>query len=118
MVQNIDVAVAQQTEHLVFTVGGRGEHFAQRLFTLPDIAFVQIADFFGLALRHAATAGAGRVTLASMVGKLAKFAAANDSVHSRENSQDFAFLATSPVAPGQRRGWHSKSTVRTRPRKS
>ena len=41
VVQNIDVAVAQQCEHLVFTVGGRGEHFAQRLFTLSEIAFVQ-----------------------------------------------------------------------------
>jgi cobalt-precorrin-5B (C1)-methyltransferase len=92
VVQNIDVAVAQECEHLVFIVGGRGERFAQRLFALPDIAFVQIADFFGLALRHAVTAGAGRVTLASLVGKLAKFAAGNESVHSRESTQDFAFL--------------------------
>jgi cobalt-precorrin-5B (C1)-methyltransferase len=92
VVQNIDVAVAQECDHLVFIVGGRGERFAQRLFTLPDIAFVQIGDFFGMALRHAAEAGAGRVTLASMVGKLAKFAAGNDSVHSRESTQDFHFL--------------------------
>jgi cobalt-precorrin-5B (C1)-methyltransferase len=77
----------------LFTVGGRGEHFAQRLFALPDIAFVQIADFFGLALRHAATAGAGRVTMASMIGKLAKFAAGNESVHSRESTQDFTLLS-------------------------
>jgi cobalamin biosynthesis protein CbiD len=54
--QNIDGAMAQQCEHLVFTVGSRGERFAQRLFALPEIAFVQIADFFGLALRHAVTA--------------------------------------------------------------
>jgi cobalt-precorrin-5B (C1)-methyltransferase len=92
VVQNIDVAVAQQCEHLVFIVGGRGERFAQRLFALPEMAFVQIADFFGLALRHAVTAGAGRVTLASLVGKLAKFAAGHESVHSRESPQDFAFL--------------------------
>src|SRR5262249_19236438 len=38
------------------------------------------------------TAGAGRVSLASMVGKLAKFAAGNESVHSRESTQDFHFL--------------------------
>jgi cobalt-precorrin-5B (C1)-methyltransferase len=92
VVQNIDVAVAQQCEHLVFIVGGRGERFARRFFDLPDIAFVQIADFFGLGLRHAVTAGAGRVTLASMIGKLAKFAAGNESVHSRESTQDFALL--------------------------
>ena len=92
VLQNIDVAVAQGCEELVFTVGGRGERFAQRLFALPDIAFVQIGDFFGQAFRHAAAAGARHVTLASMIGKLAKFAAGHELVHSRESSQDFQFL--------------------------
>ena len=64
--------LAQGCEHLIFTVGGRGESFAQRLFALPEIAFVQIGDFFGMALRHAAEAGAQKVSLASMIGKLAK----------------------------------------------
>lgn len=92
VLQNIDVASAQGCEQLVFTVGGRGEHFAQRLFALPDIAFVQIGDFFGQAIRHAATAGVRHVTLASMIGKLAKFAAGHEVVHSKHNSQDFGFL--------------------------
>jgi cobalt-precorrin-5B (C1)-methyltransferase len=92
VLQNIDVAVAQGCEQLVFTVGGRGERFAQRLCALPDIAFVQIGDFFGQAFRHAAGAGARHVTLASMIGKLAKFAAGHELVHSRESSQDFHFL--------------------------
>ncbi len=92
VLQNIDVAVAQGCEQLVFIVGGRGEHFAQRLFALPDIAFVQIGDFFGQAIRHAATAGARHVILASMIGKLAKFAAGHEVVHSKHNSQDFHFL--------------------------
>lgn len=94
VVQNIDVAVAQGCEHLIFTVGGRGEKFAQRLFALPDIAFVQIGDFFGKALRHAVGAGARKVTLATMIGKLAKFAAGNESVHSQQSAQDFVFLST------------------------
>ena len=92
VLQNIDVAVAQGCKQLVFIVGGRGERFAQRLFALPDIAFVQIGDFFGQAFRHAAEAGAQHVTLASMIGKLAKFAAGHELVHSRESSQDFHFL--------------------------
>jgi cobalt-precorrin-5B (C1)-methyltransferase len=92
VLQNIDVAVAQGCEQLVFTVGGRGERFAQRLVALPDIAFVQIGDFFGQAFRHAAAAGARHVTLASMIGKLAKFAAGHELVHSRESTQDFHFL--------------------------
>src|SRR5215475_6467445 len=94
VIQNIDVAVAQGCEHLIFTVGGRGEKFAQRLFALPEIAFVQIGDFFGKALRHAAGAGARQVTLATMIGKLAKFAAENESVHSQQSAQDFHFLGT------------------------
>ena len=111
VVQNIDVAVAQQCEHLVFIVGGRGERFAQRLFALPEIAFVQIGDFFGLALRHAVTAGAGRVTLASMVGKLAKFAAGNESVHSRESTPGFC------VSGGARAWrWSCRGAGTARPR--
>ena len=43
--RDIDVAVAQGCAHLIFTVGGRGESFVQRLFALPEIAFVQIGDF-------------------------------------------------------------------------
>lgn len=93
VIQNIDVAIAQGCAQLVFIVGGRGERFAQRLLQLPDIAFVQIGDFFGQALRHAAAAGAQQVTLASMIGKLAKFAAGNELVHSRHSAQDFPFLA-------------------------
>ena len=93
VVQNIDVAVAQACPHLVFVVGGRGERFAQRFFAFPQIAFVQIGEFFGRSIRHAATVGAQRVTLAAMIGKLSKFAAGRESVHSRKSAQDFQFLA-------------------------
>jgi len=118
VVQNIDVAVAQGCEQLIFTVGGRGERFAQRLFALPEIAFVQIGDFFGNALRHAASAGGRRVTLASMIGKLAKFAAGNDLVHSQNSAQDFVFLGQ--LASGRVRRRHLSSTYARpiRPRKS
>lgn len=93
VLQNIDVAMAQGCTRQVFIVGGRGERFAQRLFpSLSGIAFVQIGDFFGKAFQHAAEAGVQHVTLASMVGKLAKFAAGHAVVHSKESSQDFRFL--------------------------
>jgi cobalt-precorrin-5B (C1)-methyltransferase len=93
VLQAIDVAVAQDCTHLVFTVGARGERFAQRLFTLPAVAFIQIGGFFGDALQHAAKAGVQKVTMAVMIGKLAKFAAGNPSVHSKASSQDFLFLS-------------------------
>ncbi|HTU19889.1 MAG TPA: cobalt-precorrin-5B (C(1))-methyltransferase [Gemmataceae bacterium] len=93
VVQSIDVAVAEGCRRLVLTVGARGERTARQLFTLPDEAFIQIGPFFADALRHCLQAGAAEVSLASMIGKLAKFAAGNESVHSTASAQDFAFLA-------------------------
>ena len=93
VVQNIDVAAAQGCEHLVFVVGGRGERFARRFISLPDIGYVQIGNFFGMALERASQVEVNKVTLAGMIGKLAKFAAGHASVHSRQSAQDFAFLA-------------------------
>jgi cobalt-precorrin-5B (C1)-methyltransferase len=91
--QEIDVAVAQGIREVVLTVGARGERLARQLFPLPEEAFVEIGPFFGDALRHCARVGVVKVTLASMIGKLAKFAPGNESVHSTSSSQDFAFLA-------------------------
>lgn len=93
VVQSIDVAAAQGCRHLVLTVGARGERTARQLFALPDDAFIQIGPFFADALRHCVQAGIAKVSLVSMIGKLAKFAAGNESVHSTTSAQDFAFLA-------------------------
>ncbi len=93
VVQSIDVAAAQGCRHLVLTVGARGERTARQLFDLPDEAFIQIGPFFGDALRHCVQAGIAEVSLVAMIGKLAKFAAGNESVHSTTSAQDFDFLA-------------------------
>jgi cobalt-precorrin-5B (C1)-methyltransferase len=91
--QEIDVAVAQGITELVLVVGERGERLARQHWRLPEEAFVQIGPFFGHALRHTARAGVQTVRLTAMIGKLAKFAAGSESVHSSASSQDFVFLA-------------------------
>ena len=93
VVQSIDVAAAQGCRHLVLTVGARGERTARQLLALPEDAFIQIGPFFGDALRHCVQAGIAKVSLVAMIGKLAKFAAGNESVHSTTSAQDFEFLA-------------------------
>jgi cobalt-precorrin-5B (C1)-methyltransferase len=93
VVQGIDVAAAQGCRHLVLTVGARGERTARQLFDLPDDAFIQIGPFFADALRHCHQAGIAKVSVVAMIGKLAKFAAGNESVHSTTSAQDFDFLA-------------------------
>jgi cobalt-precorrin-5B (C1)-methyltransferase len=100
VVQEIDVARAQGLTHLALVVGERGERFAHRLVPLLEEAFVQIGPFFGDALRHCAKVGIERVALVAMVGKLAKFAAGHESVHSTASAQDFAFLAELARAAG------------------
>jgi cobalt-precorrin-5B (C1)-methyltransferase len=98
--QEIDVAAAQGLRQLVLTVGARGERLARTIFPLPEEAFVQVGPFFGDALRHCARAGIEKVILAAMIGKLAKFATGNESVHSTNSGQDFAFLAETARAAG------------------
>jgi cobalt-precorrin-5B (C1)-methyltransferase len=98
--QEIDVAAAGGQRELVLTVGARGERQAQALFALPEEAFVQTGPFFGDALRHCARVGVRKVILAAMIGKLAKFAAGNESVHSSSSRLDFAFLAQTARAAG------------------
>jgi cobalt-precorrin-5B (C1)-methyltransferase len=98
--QELDVAVAQNIKEVVLTVGARGGRLARQRFPLPEEAFVEIGPFFGGALRHCARVGVEKVTLAAMIGKLAKFAAGNESVHSTSGGQDFAFLAGVARAAG------------------
>jgi cobalt-precorrin-5B (C1)-methyltransferase len=93
VIQAIDVAAAQGCKHLVLTVGGRSERSAQSLYALPEVAFIQIGPFFGAALKHCQAAGIERVSIVAMIGKLAKFAGGNESVHSTASRQDFDFLA-------------------------
>jgi cobalt-precorrin-5B (C1)-methyltransferase len=98
--QEIDVAVAAGVHDLVLTVGERGERLARMRFGGPEEAFVQMGPFFGDALRHCARAGVRNVKLVAMIGKLAKFAAGNESVHSTVGRQDFAFLSELARAAG------------------
>jgi len=100
VVQAIDVAVAQGCKHLVLTVGGRSEQAAQKIFAVPEVSYIQIGPFFGDALRHCEKSRVARVSLVAMIGKLAKFAGGNESVHSTASSQDFHFLAGLARAAG------------------
>lgn len=93
VLQAIDVAAAQGCTQLILTVGGRSERAAQAMYPLPEVAFIQVGPFFGAALEQCRRAGIQRVSIVGMIGKLAKFAAGNESVHSNVSRQDFAFLA-------------------------
>jgi cobalt-precorrin-5B (C1)-methyltransferase len=93
VVQAIDVAAANSVAHLVLTTGGRSETFARRLHPeLPEMAFVQMGIFTGASLQRVRERGVPRVTLAAMIGKMAKTAAGKMQTHVAGNQVDCVFL--------------------------
>jgi cobalt-precorrin-5B (C1)-methyltransferase len=94
VVQQVDVAAAQDQAHLVLSTGSRSDRAAQRLLPgLPPVCFVEVGDFTGIALRRAAGAGITQVTWVGMAGKIAKLAAGVLMTHYRRSKVDGELLA-------------------------
>lgn len=91
--QAIDVAAASGQRHIVLSTGGRSEQFAQRIVALPEVAFVEMGEFTGYALKRCVERGVREVTLAGMIGKMSKIAAGHFMTHVAGNKVDMAFLA-------------------------
>lgn len=101
VLQAIDVAAANGVAHVVLSTGGRSEKFAQALFPeLPELAFVEMGEFTGHALKRAAARRLRRATLAGMIGKFAKLAQGHMMTHVAGNRVDTAFLAELARAAG------------------
>jgi cobalt-precorrin-5B (C1)-methyltransferase len=91
--QAIDVAAANGQTHLVLSTGSRSEKYAQALLPLPELAFVEMGEFTGQAVRRAVRRGVRRATLVGMVGKMSKIAQGHMMTHVAGNQVDLGFLA-------------------------
>ncbi len=91
--QAIDVAAANGMTHVVLSTGSRSEKFAQALLPLPELAFVEMGEFTGHALKRCVRRGVVRATLAGMVGKMSKIAQGHMMTHVASNQVDLSFLA-------------------------
>jgi len=101
VVQQIDVAAAQGQQIAVLATGSRSERAARReLPELPEVCFVEVGDFTGIALRRAAGAGMSRVVFVGMVGKIAKLAAGVMMTHFHRSQVDGELLAAVAVEAG------------------
>ncbi len=95
IVQAISVAKASGCEHLVFTTGGRSEKFAMSMFSdLPEVAFIEMGDFVGFAMKHCKKIGIPKVSLVGMMGKFSKLARGSMMLHSKGSQVSFEFLAS------------------------
>lgn len=90
----LDVARASGLEHVVFSTGGRSEKFARKILEeIPEVAFIQVADFFAFSLGEASKKGFSQISVACFFGKLVKMAQGHPYTHAHASSIDFQRLA-------------------------
>jgi cobalt-precorrin-5B (C1)-methyltransferase len=78
----------------VLATGSRTEQAAMRLYpSLPDVCFVEVGDFTGVALRRAAAAGIRQVAFVGMAGKITKLAAGVMMTHFHRSHVDGELMA-------------------------
>ncbi|MGH3981048.1 MAG: cobalt-precorrin-5B (C(1))-methyltransferase [Pseudonocardiaceae bacterium] len=99
--QAVGVMAAQGIPTLVLATGGRTERGAMRLLPqLPPVAFVEVGDFTGAALRRAVEHGLAEVAFVGMIGKLTKLASGVLMTHYTRSKVDTALLAEITTAHG------------------
>jgi cobalt-precorrin-5B (C1)-methyltransferase len=101
--QAVAVMAAQHVSTLVLATGGRTERGAMRLLPhLPEVAFVEVGDFTGAALRRAVEHGLAEVVFVGMIGKLTKLASGVLMTHYTRSKVDTGLLAEITAAHGGR----------------
>lgn len=91
---SLAVARAAGLDTAALATGRRSERLLMaRLPGLPELAFVQAADFFAHSLREARNQGFREIVWGCFFGKLAKMAQGQEYTHARSGDTDFALLA-------------------------
>jgi cobalt-precorrin-5B (C1)-methyltransferase len=94
VVQAIDVAARRGERQVVLTTGGKSETYAMRLFPrLPEDVFIQVGDFVGVGIRHAARRRIQRAIVVGMIGKLSKMADGRMMTHAAGSEVNMELLA-------------------------
>ncbi len=90
----LSVARASGARQVALSTGGKSEkRLMQLLPRLPEVAFIQIADFFGFALEATRRAGMDEVYLGCFFGKAVKQAQGLAYTHAHKAPLDLAPLA-------------------------
>jgi cobalt-precorrin-5B (C1)-methyltransferase len=96
----IDVARAAGLAHIVGSTGANSEAAAQKLYSLPEIALIDMGDFVGGMLKYLRRHPVPHVTIAGGVAKMTKLAQGLTDLHSKRGEVDFAALAKFATAVG------------------
>lgn len=91
--RGIDVARAQNLNHVLASTGRTSEAAANADLALPDEALIDMGDFAGGLLKYVRTRPVDYLTIAGGFAKLSKLAHGAMDLHSSRSSVDFHYLA-------------------------
>lgn len=92
--RGIDVARANQQNHIAACTGNASEQFIQEHYRLPDLALIEMGDFAGAVLKYLKRYPVEHLSICGGFGKLSKLANQHLDLHSRTSSINFQQLAT------------------------
>jgi cobalt-precorrin-5B (C1)-methyltransferase len=91
--RGIDVACANGLRHIAACTGSTSEAGVQRLYDLPEVAYIDMGDFAGGMLKYLRRHPVARLTIGGGFGKLSKLAAGFGDLHSGRSQVDRGLLA-------------------------
>ena len=102
--RGIDVARAVGLTHVAGCTGATSEKAVQELCGLPDIAMLDMGDFYGGMVKYLRRHPVGKVTIGGGLGKLTKLAQGAVDLHSGRSTVDFPALAQALGQPQRMAG--------------
>ncbi len=89
----IDVAKANQIQHIAACTGSNSEAMIQRHYKLTDMALIEMGDFVGAVLKYLKRQPIAKLSIVGGFGKISKLAIGHLNLHSKKSQIDFDFLA-------------------------
>ena len=98
--RGVDVARAAGLTHVAGSTGSTSEAAVQQLYSLPDIALIDMGDFAGGLLKYLRVHPIDKVTIAGGFAKITKLAQGAMDLHSARSQIDLSFLAKIALKAG------------------
>lgn len=90
--RGVDVARANDMQHVAGCTGATSEKVVQELYNLTDFAMLDMGDFSGGLLKYIARNPVPRLTIGGGIGKMVKLAQGAVDLHSSRSQVDFEAL--------------------------
>ncbi|MFV2056085.1 MAG: cobalt-precorrin-5B (C(1))-methyltransferase [Thiohalomonadales bacterium] len=91
--QAMDVAKANGLEHIAACTGSTSDRIIQSIYTLDEMARIEMGDYVGAVLKHARKVSFRKMTFIGGFGKISKLAEGQLNLHSQKSSINFPRFA-------------------------